>query len=165
MNVVSFDIGTRNLAYAIITSDNKLFFKLIDLDSHITRNEKKPLGRCRVLREILTEVISSIGPKSSLRIVIENQVQSNVVAMSLMYALVSISLSFTDEVIIFDPKQKFILLATEYSTVGKAHKALAIKLCRDILSERFPENLADFNKLSKKDDIADSILMSYLSKN
>jgi hypothetical protein len=145
MNIISFDIGTRNFAYSIITSDSQLIFKLIDEDSPIKRKEKKPLGRCRVLREILLEATSLLEPNAPLRIVIEKQVQSNVVAMGLMYALLSIALNFTENVILFDPKQKFILLKQEYSTTNKAHKSLSIKLSQDIISEKYPGKLIKFN--------------------
>jgi hypothetical protein len=165
MNIISFDIDTRNFAFSIITSDNQLIFKLIDLDSRIKRKEKNPLGRCRVLHEILLEATSLLEPNAPLRIIIEKQVQSNVVAMGLVYPLLSIALNFTEDVILFDPKQKFILWEQEYSTINKAHKSLSIKLSRDIISKQYPGKLIEFNNQTKKDDIADSFLMAYLSRN
>jgi hypothetical protein len=47
--------------------------------------------------------------------------------------------------------------------VKKAHKTLAIQLARDLLSKKYPDKLTEFKKFKKKDDIADSFLMAYLS--
>jgi hypothetical protein len=179
MNVIAFDIGFRNLAFAVITSENKLHFRLIDLESRLKRKEKKTIGRCRVLREIVEEALSFIEPEGPLshplaapplaslakcKIVIEKQVQTNVIAMGLMYALVSISQQFAKEIVLFSPNQKFILLKQDYSVVDKAHKKLSVKLTRDIIREKYPESLHEFEALRKQDDVADAFLMAYLSR-
>jgi hypothetical protein len=170
MNVIAFDIGYRNLAFAVITSENKLHFRLINLESRLKRKEKKTLGRCRVLKEIVEEALSFTEPGDPLamlvpiKIVIEKQVQTNVIAMGLMYALVSISQQFAKEIVLFSPNQKFILLKQDYSVVDKAHKKLSVKLTRDIIREKYPESLHEFEALRKQDDVADAFLMAYLSR-
>jgi hypothetical protein len=174
MNVIAFDIGFRNLAFSVITSENKLHFRFIDLESRIKCKEKKTLGRCHVLSEIVKEALafvdsgsSPLVPLASLakcKIVIEKQVQTNVIAMGLMYALVSISQQFATEIVLFSPNQKFILLKQDFSVVDKAHKKLSVKLTRDIIREKYPESLHEFEELRKQDDVADAFLMAYLSR-
>jgi hypothetical protein len=163
MNVISFDIGTKNLAYVVITSDNKLYFKLINLDGRVRSEESKTVGRCRVLTEIMNEAIS-LTTLFPIRVVIEKQVRANITAMGLMYSLLSLALTYTEDVIEFAPNQKFILLNQQFTTAKKAHKALAIQMTKDLLSKYYPDKLSEFNKIKKKDDIADSFLMAYLSK-
>jgi hypothetical protein len=99
-----------------------------------------------------------------IRIVIEKQVRANITAMGLMYSLLSLALTYTEDVIEFVPNQKFILMNQSYTTVKKAHKALSVQMIRDLLSKYYPDKLSEFNHLKKKDDIADSFLMAYLSK-
>jgi hypothetical protein len=99
-----------------------------------------------------------------IRVVIEKQVRANITAMGLMYSLLSLALMYSEDVIEFVPNQKFILLNQSYTTVKKAHKALAIQMIKDLLTKYYPDKLSEFNKLKKKDDIADSFLMAYLSK-
>jgi hypothetical protein len=48
--------------------------------------------------------------------------------------------------------------------VKKAHKALIIQITKDLLTKYYPDKLSEFIHLKKKDDIADSFLMAYLSK-
>jgi hypothetical protein len=163
MNVASFDIGTKNLAYVVITSEEKLHFKLINLDNRIKCEESKTFRRCRVLTEIMNEAISlTIG--FPIRIVIEKQVRANITAMGLMYSLVSLALTYTEDVIEFVPNQKFILMNQSYTTLKKVHKALSVQMTKDLLTKYYPGMLSMFNHLEKKDDVADSFLMAYLSK-
>jgi hypothetical protein len=165
MNVVSFDLGTKNLAYVLITSENQLHFKLIDVDSQIKRKENKALGRCRVLSEVMKDVMSLINNSLETKIVIEKQIKRNINAMNLMYSLLTIAQTYTNNVILFSPNQKFKLLNIEYSTVNKAHKKLSIQLTKELMKEHYPESGLKFNELIKKDDVADAFLMSYLSSN
>jgi hypothetical protein len=177
MNVISFDIGTKNLAYTIITADKQLYFKLVNIDERIKRKEIKSFGRCRVLSEIMEEVVSLInnGENNSmneganensplLKVVIEKQMKTNVIAMNLMYSLITIAFQYTEDIVVFVPNQKFVLLKQDFSTVNKSHKALSIRLTKVLLEEYYPEKLLEFTQLKKKDDVADSFLMAYLSR-
>jgi hypothetical protein len=98
MNVISFDIGIKNLAYLVINSENQLYFKLIKLDGRVRSDESKTIGRCRVLNEIMKEAIS-LTTKFPIRIVIEKQMRVNITAMGLMYSLTTIGLTYTDDII------------------------------------------------------------------
>jgi hypothetical protein len=99
-----------------------------------------------------------------IRIVIEKQVRANITTMGLMYSLLSFALKYTEDVIEFVPNQKFILMNQSYTTAKKAHKALAIQITKDLRTKYYPDKLSEFNHLKKKDDIADSFLMVYLSQ-
>jgi hypothetical protein len=163
MNIISFDLGTKNLAYVLITPENQLHFKLIDIDSQIKRKESKPVGRCRILSEVMKDVMFLINNSLETKIVIEKQMKTNVNAMNLMYSLLTIALSYTNNVILFNPNQKFKLLNKDFSTVNKAHKKLSIQLTKDLMKEHYSESLSAFDELVKKDDVADAFLMCYLS--
>jgi hypothetical protein len=163
MNVLSFDLGTKNLAYVLITAENQLHFKLIDVDSQIKRKESKPLGRCRVLSEVMKEVMSLITNSLEIKIVIEKQMKTNVTAMNLMYSLICIAQSYSNHVFLFTPNQKFKLLNKDFSVVNKAHKKLSIQLTKELMREHYSESLLKFSELRKNDDVADAFLMCYLS--
>jgi hypothetical protein len=162
VNIISFDIGSKNFALTIIKSENELNFKLINLDGRIKKMDSLVIGRCQVLTEIVKEAISLVT-ECPLRIVIEKQVRANTIAINLMYSLITIALNYTNDILLFVPNQKFILLTQSYTTVKKAHKTLAIQLTRDLLSKFYPDELTEFNKFKKKDDFVDSFLMAYLS--
>jgi hypothetical protein len=162
MNIISFDIGTKNFAYTVITSENELNFNLINLVGRINIVDSLVIGRCQVLTDIVKEAVSLVT-QCQLRIVIEKQVRANKIAINLMYSLITIVLNYTSDILLFVPNQKFILLQQSYTALKKAHKTLAIQLTRDLLAKNYPDKLAEFNKLKKKDDIADSFLMAYLS--
>jgi hypothetical protein len=49
MNIISFDIGTKNFAYSVITSENELNFKLINLEGRIKNVDSLVIGRSQVL--------------------------------------------------------------------------------------------------------------------
>jgi hypothetical protein len=167
--IISFDVGIKNLAYVVLTEGPKpkLHFKLIDVESLVHKKESKAIGRCRVLHEIFIEALSLIREndvESNLTVVIEKQMNTNIMTMSLMYALISIALCYTPFVKLAPPKQKFNKLKQEYSTNEKAHKLLAVEMTRKLLTERFPNELDQFNELRKCDDVADAFLMAFVER-
>jgi hypothetical protein len=87
----------------------------------VRNEESKTVGRCRVLTEIMKEAIS-LTTLFPIRIVIEKQLRANITAMALMYSLLSLVLTDTEDVIEFVPNQKFILMNQTYSTVKKPIK-------------------------------------------
>jgi hypothetical protein len=167
--IISFDIGIKNLAYVVLIDGPtpKLHFNLIDVDTLVHKKESKAIGRCRVLHEIFIEALTLIRDdevESNLTVVIEKQVNTNIMTMSLMYSLISIALCYTPRVKLVPPNQKFIKLMQEYSTNEKAHKHLAVEMSRKLLSERFPDQLDQFNELRKCDDVADAFLMAFVER-
>ena len=163
---LSIDIGIRHLGYSILTNDG-LIFDIFDIEDAIKKDTKLkklnsvPVQRAYVLNRFLTEIIDKY---SIQRIIVERQVQTNTVAMEIMYSIISLCITKIplESLIIYDPKKKFIDLHLKYSTKNKAHKKLSINICREKLEQLYPELISDFNSHSKKDDIADSVLMNLL---
>jgi hypothetical protein len=89
-------------------------------------------------------------------VVIERQTQNNTVAMELMYALTSLALFFTDNIIIFDPKLKFTAINEEYNTKNLQHKKKSVSMASSFLAD-YPQALEIFNRLEKKDDVSDAL--------
>jgi hypothetical protein len=109
MNIISFDIGTNNFVYTILTANNELDFKLINLDGRVKNIDSLVIGRCQILTEIVKEAVSYI-PECPLGIFIENQVRASSVAINLMNSLIAIVLNHTVDILLFVPNQQIIFL-------------------------------------------------------
>lgn len=163
---LSIDIGIRHLGYSILTNDG-LSFDIFDIESSYNSDPKLkklnsiPVQRAAVLNRFLTDIIEKYSIE---RIIVERQVQTNTVAMEIMYSIISLCITKIplDDLIIYDPKKKFTDLHLKYSTKNKEHKKLSVSVCRDKLELLYPSLLPSFDKHKKKDDIADSILMNLL---
>lgn len=163
---LSIDIGIRHLGYSILTNEG-LTFDIFDIEDTYNRDSKLkklnsvPVQRAYVLNQFLTEIIEKYSIE---RIIVERQVQTNTVAMEIMYSIISLCITKIplDALIIYDPKKKFTDLHLKYSTKNKEHKKLSINVCREKLEQLYPALLPSFDKHKKKDDIADSILMNLL---
>lgn len=164
---MSIDIGIRHLGYSILT-DEGLIFDIFDIEDTYNKDPKLkklnsvPVQRAYVLNQFLTNIIEEYSIE---RIIIERQVQTNTVAMEIMYSIISLCITKIplDALIIYDPKKKFTDLHLKYSTKNKEHKKLSINVCREKLAQLYPALLPSFEKHKKKDDIADSILMNLLT--
>ena len=164
---LSIDIGIRHLGYSILTNEG-LMFDIFDIEDTYDKDPvlKKlnsiPVQRAYVLNRFLTDIIEKYSIE---RIIVERQVQTNTVAMEIMYSIISLCITKIplDALIIYDPKKKFTDLHLKYSTKNKEHKKLSINVCREKLTQLYPALLPSFEKHKKKDDIADSILMNLLT--
>ncbi len=164
---LSIDIGIRHLGYSILTNEG-LIFDIFDIEDTYNRDPKLkklnsiPVQRAYVLDQFLTDIIEKYSIE---RIIVERQVQTNIVAMEIMYSIISLCITKIplDALIIYDPKKKFTDLHLKYSTKNKEHKKLSINVCREKLAQLYPSLLPSFDKHKKKDDIADSILMNLLT--
>lgn len=164
---LSIDVGTRHLGYSILTNEG-LIFDIFDIEDTYNRDPKLkkldsiPVQRAYVLDQFLTDIIEKYSIE---RIIVERQVQTNIVAMEIMYSIISLCITkiSLDALIIYDPKKKFTDLHLKYSTKNKEHKKLSINVCREKLAQLYPALLPSFEKHKKKDDIADSILMNLLT--
>lgn len=164
---LSIDIGIRHLGYSILTNEG-LNFDVFDIEDAYNKDPKLkklnslPVQRAYVLNQFLTDIIEKYAIE---RIIVERQVQTNTVAMELMYSIISLCITKIplDALIIYDPKKKFTDLHLKYSTKNKEHKKLSINVCREKLAQLYPALLPSFEKHKKKDDIADSILMNLLT--
>ena len=164
---LSIDIGIRHLGYSILTNEGLIFdiFNIEDTynkDPKLKKLNSVPVQRAYVLNQFLTDIIEEYSIE---RIIVERQVQTNTVAMEIMYSIISLCITKIplDALIIYDPKKKFTDLHLKYSIKNKEHKKLSINVCREKLAQLYPALLPSFEKHKKKDDIADSILMNLLT--
>lgn len=178
---LSIDIGKKNLGYSILLNkkseenedidnqiniaENNLIFGIFNIEDEIHNKFKNSNGivikRIAVLNNFLTRLIEENHVE---KVIIERQVQTNTIAMELMYAIVSLCITKVDmeNIIIYDPKKKFTDLNLSYSTKNKEHKKLSVNVCEKYINELYPDKINEFNEYSKKDDISDSILMNLL---
>lgn len=162
--IVSIDIGIENLAVVVMTdynnslSDITLQFDLYNLNNYCGRN-KIIISRCNAVKSIIKTISQNYIID---KIIIERQVQQNTIAYSMMYGIVSIALFSvsSEDIIIFDPKNKFTSLGISYTTKNKEHKKLSISLINNFLTNIKSKSLLSFNVLVKKDDVADAILQA-----
>ena len=161
---LSIDIGINNLGYTLSDANLSVIqFGLFDITEYSKKHYKKMDivdSRCRSINDFFKTVINETA---LLGVIIEKQTPNNIVAMSLMYAIFTASLSYTSNVILFDPKLKFTYIHESYTTLNKKHKKLSIKMALEFLSNN-PDLMSRFEKFTKKDDIADSLnqLIVYL---
>lgn len=169
--ILSIDLGVDNLGYAVVSYNKhpmnkgiheKIAFEDIDLeyglyniDAHVKKTHDVVLGRCTALQTFFNNI--ALKYVSIDAIIIERQVATNTCAMELMYAAASQALILTDNVVIFDPKLKFTKINVDYETKNKAHKRLSIQFAKQLLTNKFPENINLLDNSKKKDDMADAI--------
>ena len=146
-SILSLDIGTKNFGYALL-SKSSLKFGVFAIGSNIKK-------RYDILSDFLTKVIKENNVEY---VVIEKQVNVNTVGMCIMYMLFSICSTILDSshVDLFVPLQKFKVLKLPYNTYRKQHKKQSIEYARNLISHRYPTELQEFDKLCKKDDVADA---------
>ena len=145
--ILSLDIGTKNFGYALL-SKSSLKFGVFAIGSNIKK-------RYDILSDFLTKVIKENNVEY---VVIEKQVNVNTVGMCIMYMLFSICSTILDSshVDLFVPLQKFKVLKLPYNTYRKQHKKQSIEYARNLISHRYPTEIQEFDKLCKKDDVADA---------
>jgi Holliday junction resolvasome RuvABC endonuclease subunit len=157
MRILSIDVGIKNLGYTLLEGNNiegaNLSFGIVD----VSNDSKHDLVEKRCTNAF--DFIAAIEPTV---LIIERQVHENTQAMCLMYSIVTIAISIGAEVVIFDPKLKFTTLKIPFSTKNKMHKKLSIEMARSLLTNIAPDLVPEFNKVKKKDDIADSLIQLYV---
>ena len=170
-HILSIDIGIKNLGYTIISYDKlgkkeltdlSFKFDIFDISKHLKKKKDIVSSRCEALIVFFNELFNEYGYFQS--VIVERQVNQNTMAMELMYAI-TMALKIMNkpttnqqtDIVIFDPKDKFLKLDLEYSTKNKAHKKQSIRYAKNILELTHPELLNMFNVHDKKDDISDSL--------
>lgn len=150
VEVMAFDIGTKHLACCSITKDKNLNFDMFDITA------KKPLDRIKNLNNVLKSL-----PVSCVKlVVIEQQVATNTIAMTIQAAIAIFYISQGIEVEFYNPKEKFKIDNLK-NFKNKEHKKIAISYARNILTHlEQKKNLLKFELLDKKDDVADCICMA-----
>lgn len=158
--VLSIDIGTRNLGYAILSWAGEYpTIKHINIDFDILTiddGSKKDIvvKRINILKEFLHSKMELYNIK---HIIIERQVTTNVVAMCLMYTIATFGIDNDIDIVIFDPKQKFSILGVQYTSIKKEHKIQSIMYARNLIHNQFHDKLSKFTSYLKQDDISDAI--------
>lgn len=146
--VLSIDIGTKNLALVVIECRTYrcVYSEIINVDA----NHKKSTNIINHRIEKIKSSIYSIKDRYTIvTVIIEKQVNKNGVAMCLMYSIATFAYEITNNVVIFDPKNKFKVNGLNYTTENRAHKHLSIEIAK-LFSDAV-------NKYDKQDDVADAI--------
>ena len=179
MKILSIDIGKNNLGFTIADFTPHP-------DFHPKEGKKKPLNPysisdfrfradlydiegSKIKADVVTKRVSGLynfANENGLldgsleMLIIERQVPTNLIAMELMYSVVSMFWPFTKNVIIFDPKLKFEAIGQVYNTKNKAHKKQSILNMRTLMdifeNDSFPELKKSLDDKKKQDDVADS---------
>ena len=157
MYTLSIDIGKHNLGYALLNKvDDNIEFGLIDIDSNLKHKNSFIVERTGVIYEFVRGMFDKYSIDS---VIIEKQMRVNVVATEIMNLFVGILYPYCQNIILFQPKHKFTRMNISYTTKYKAHKRLSIDLMRKVIEKYYPSMLEQFDKLEKKDDVADSLFM------
>ena len=163
--IISIDIGVKNLAVVIITNyknslkDISIKFNLYNLNDFNYNFNSIIVDRCLAISNIFKDISTKYNIQ---KVVIERQVIQNTVANRLLYSLITAALNYTENIIIFNPLDKFIKLDIKYSTKNKSHKKLSIDLIKNFLYNIDVESLILFNSFVKKDDLADALLQALI---
>ena len=163
--IISIDIGVKNLAVVIITNyknslkDISIKFNLYNLNDFNYNSNSIIVDRCLAISNIFKDISTKYNIQ---KVVIERQVIQNTVANRLLYSLITAALNYTENIIIFNPLDKFIKLDIKYSTKNKSHKKLSIDLIKNFLYNIDVESLILFNSFVKKDDLADALLQALI---
>ena len=158
---LSIDIGKKNTGYAIMTYNDintatfdniQLEFGIFDIDE--SRKKDIVIVRCEAIRNF----IQNISNKYIIdRVIIEKQVANNIVAMGIMYSIVTSCLEYTNNVVLYDPKHKFLDIHEKYTTKNKLHKRISTSYAKNMLHNKFTHLEKSFCSNKKKDDISDAI--------
>lgn len=161
-SLLAIDIGYNNLGYCVHNTD--LFeFGLCNITKEIREKNLKENVHTRnmILFELLDKLVKDYDVG---KIVVEQQVNNNVIAMCLqsgvsMYCLAK-NLHYTN----FPARCKFTFTGeTKYDSKKKEHKKMSIGYAKNIINNINKEKLEQFNKLYKKDDAADAICMALIA--
>ena len=152
--MLSIDLGTVNLGYAVRDSD------VLDFGLFI-------LGRGTV-NETVDKLFSFVEPLLRSRkvehFVVEQQVPQNHAAMQMMYCLLGMIRGLgVEKITIFPAREKFTKLSVPYNTEKKEHKKLSILIAETLIETKYPELIQKFKSFKKRDDISDALLMLFLS--
>ena len=151
-NILSIDIGIKNLGWAYFNND-LLTFDIYTIDDKKKSKESVVMHRCKKVEEFFKQ----FEDKPIDYIVIERQVNNNTMAMELMYAITMKALTITENIFIFDPKLKFTFYNEEYTTKNKLHKKRSVEKAREYINTNYENMVETFESHDKLDDISDAI--------
>ena len=170
-HMLSIDIGIKNLGFSVLNydklgkktfSDFDILFDIFDISKHLKKRGDIVNSRCEALSEWMKCLLSSFGTFE--RVIIERQVNRNTMAMELMYAIVMMCQIMIPEaeIIIFDPKDKFLKLGLTYETKNKAHKKQSVRYAKRLIDTFYVDLSQTFGEFDKKDDVSDAINQAFV---
>jgi Holliday junction resolvasome RuvABC endonuclease subunit len=162
MSILAIDIGKKNLGWCLY-KDGQITYGLYNTESQISSKDIKQHGQTVCRLAVLTKWLKHfIHREKPTKLVVEKQVISNVVAKQLEASILTVAMLFRIECMTYDPKNKFKYLNQTYDSKKKEHKKIAIQYATKILN-KFGNDLEEFNKYDKQDDISDAICMAYMT--
>ena len=160
---ISWDIGIKNLAFAIFTNDELIYWKNISITNKkkISKNEI-PI----MLKNTLDKYKNKILKYNYECAIIESQIKKNIKAGWLFSALsMWLYCNLIKKIIPITAKKKFEVLGIEIPKKYYERKQIIIKKCNEIIkSKNIITNdkcIKRFEKYIKKDDISDAFIMGY----
>lgn len=167
MLVLSFDIGIKNLAYCLLEID-KIDFQILDWNIIDCSNGKKTIAGNDVVKTIIKQLNSLDYLLDANLILIEKQPSCNpkmriINSCIYMYFMIkTIDNNLNNKIINYSPKHKLkccdIRIPKTVKSNYTQNKKLAIEHTRFFIKDT--KWLDFFNKMSKKDDLADSFLQA-----
>ena len=174
-NILSFDIGIRNLAYCHIQYDSEskqCEIQNWDIINLCFEDEKVKQISLLTICNRLIDSLHTKGFDSTMTIVIENQpVLTNPTMKSIQMMVFTYFVCMgNEEVLFFSPRQKFLaykgpIIECTLKSKYARRKKLGILYCQYFIKKN-EDYLSFFNTHKKKDDLSDCLLqaLSFLKK-
>lgn len=175
MLFLSIDVGIRNLAYVVISIENKEKISSI-IDWNIMELCEKDENACKVdnvkIGMRMNERMSKLLDKFIFdKIIIENQIGQNAIKMKSIQSLLImffVTKKYNCEQIInYNAANKLKHFLGKKKTTYAERKKLSKVMTEKITENKYPEWLDFFQKCKKKDDLSDCLLqvLDYSIKN
>lgn len=177
--MLSIDIGKINLGFAILEASRELHIGILDMTHQTISSTNESLNN--VFKEkskrtnlkrihsvvlqrgfVLKDFIESVQEVFKIsKVIIERQSQMNPTAQEIEYMITGLFLSTIQDIVIFNPVNKFSYVGLKYDTKNKAHKKLSVNVITKLLEATPSEDF--FKSLPKKDDVADAVYMAFVT--
>lgn len=151
--LLSIDIGIKNFAYCVFNKTDKNIITFNDIELQNTTN---PSTITHTIINLLDSLLINYNIQT---VIIEQQVINNVKAMNIQYILLTYCEMKNIKSFLFNPKNKFKFEKDKLSY--RQRKQKSIEYCMNILKHiKVIDATKEFNDFTKKDDIADAIVMA-----
>lgn len=161
--IISWDIGIKNLAFAILDINNLYHWEIISLNC---KNCKK-ISKCKLI-PLLYDALEKNQEIQKYKYdyaIIESQVSKNPKAGCISSGLQMWLITKGIKTININAKKKFLTLNIPMSKIYKERKNMILQKCielfnnRTIIISKKSEDM--FNNYKKKDDLSDAFIMGY----
>lgn len=159
---LSIDVGIKNLAYCMY-DDTIVDWKVIELcDKTVNANKLNMVD----LSKRLFEALETLPPRYDL-ILIENQIGQNAIRMKALQGMITLYFVSKGNTAIqyWNATHKLKMFVQEKTTYAQ-RKKMGVVVTRQILEEKYKNQLDYFGKHKKKDDLSDCFLqlLDYMKK-